>query len=131
MIHLKPDGIHTVAMLTSLERFREMKTMYVELLSAREVLDMPGMVVYEMPNQIIVELYTEIADTPDYLFKSQKIVLGFRTEHIEELYKQMQKDGYEMLSQIQQAGECYSYFHYLSPDQQVYLISQLNKQSHH
>lgn len=131
MIILKPDGIHTVAMLTSLERFREMKTMYVELLRAREVLDMPGMVVYEMPNQIIVELYTAIADTPDYLFKNQTIVLGFRTEHIEALYQKMLDDGYQMLSPVQQAGECYSYFHYLSPDQHVYLISQLNKQQHH
>lgn len=127
---MKPEGIYSIAKLTSLDQLPEMKLMYTSLLNAREVLEMPGMVVYEMPNQIIVELYTEIADTPDYLFKSQKMVLGFRTEHIEELYKQMQQDGYNMLSQIQEAGECYSYFHYLSPDQEVYLISQLNKQHH-
>lgn len=127
---MKPDGIHTLALLTPIDKFADMKNMYTNLLNAREVFDMPGMVVYELPNQMVVELYTEIADAPSYLFKNQSVVLGFRTEHINAMFEQLENEHYTLLCPIQQAGECYEYFHFLSPDGQVYLISQLNKHAH-
>ncbi|MCC7029052.1 MAG: hypothetical protein IT257_02020 [Chitinophagaceae bacterium] len=107
-----------------------MKQMYSEMLQGRVVLEMPGLVIIEMANHFIVELYTEIAEMPTYLFKNQRMVLGYKTDDIQEAYQNLLQSNYQILCPVQQAGDCYSYFHYAAADGQIYKISELNKNKH-
>jgi len=121
---VKHIGLHSIAIQTNIAALASMKDMYTTILGAKEVMEMPGVVVLEMPNHFIVELYTEIADTPVYLFKNNKMVLGFWTDNIEAKFKQLKEEGHEILSPILQAGECYSYFHFTGPNEHVYMMKQ-------
>lgn len=66
---MKHIGLHSIAIQTNIAALASMKDMYTTILGAKEVMEMPGVVVLEMPNHFIVELYIEIADTPVYLLK--------------------------------------------------------------
>jgi hypothetical protein len=130
IIKVKPYDLHSAAILTSLDAFSGMKQLYVEMLHGRVVLEMPGITIIEMANHFIVELYTEIAEIPEYLFKDQRTVLGYHTENIQAAYDSLVQGNYPLLCPVQQAGDCYSYFHFRAADGQIYKISQLNKNKH-
>jgi len=129
-LEVKPYELHSAAILTTLDTFAGMKQMYIEMLQGRVVLEMPGVVIIEMANRFIVELYTEIAEIPAYLFENQRIVLGYQTDDIEEAYQNLLQAKYQILCPVQQAGDCYSYFHYAAADGQIYKICELNKNKH-
>lgn len=120
-------GIQSVAFKTSLEKLSDMKTMYVKFLNGKIIVEMPGSCVIELPNHSIVELYTEISDTPAYLFENNTTVIGYRTENLNLMYDLMKSENIKLLSPIQHAGECYSYFHFLNPCHQVCMINEIHK----
>ena len=68
-------GIQSVAIKTTVENLSTVKRFYIEFLGGKEIVEMPGSYVIELPDSSIIELYTEISETPDYLFSQNQVVL--------------------------------------------------------
>ena len=120
-------GIQSVAIKTTLENLSTVKRYYVEFLGGKEIVEMPGSYVIELSDKSIIELYTEISETPLYLFSQNQVVLGYRTENLQAMFEKIQATGYQILSSIQHAGNCYSYFHFIDPNNQISMMNELLK----
>jgi hypothetical protein len=120
-------GIHSVAIKTTLEKLSSLKHFYVTMLGGKEIMELPGSLIFELPNNCIIELYTEISETPAYLFEKNDTVLGFRTDDLSAQYELLKAQSYTLLSPILHAGECYSFFHFLNPNNQVCMMNELHK----
>ena len=120
-------GIQSVAIKTTVENLSTVKRFYIEFLGGKEIVEMPGSYVIELPDLSIIELYTEISETPDYLFSQNQVVLGYRTDHLQTMFEKIQTAGYPILSSIQHAGNCYSYFHFIDPNNQISMMNEVHK----
>lgn len=118
------NGINSLTLLVPLAQFDATKQLYVELMGGKEILNMPGMLVVEMSNHFIVEIYTEAFEFPSYLFEKLNSVIGFRTDQLQDMLAKLKTQHYEILSEIQYAGSCYTYFYFQDQDGQVYKMYQ-------
>ena len=125
MQHMFTTELKSLSLLTSADQLPMYLKLYVTILGGKEIIAYPGLHIIEMNHQSIVELYVEGTDYPDYLFKQSKQVIGFRTQQLEKVYEAVKETGFTILSAIQQAGDCYSYFHMASPEGEVISIHQL------
>lgn len=116
-----------MAIKTTLEKLLSLKHFYEILLGGKQIMELPGSLIIELPNHCIIELYTEISETPAYLFEQNDIVLGFRTDDLNQQFELLKKANYTLLSPILHAGECYSFFHFLNPNNQVCMMNELHK----
>ena len=117
--------LKSLSILTSATQLPMYLKLYVTILGGKQIIEYTGMHIIEMGHQSIVEIYVEGTDYPEYLFQQSKQVLGFRTQQLETVYEAVKAAGFTLLSTIQRAGECYSYFHMTTPAGDVISIHQL------
>ena len=120
-------GLSSIALKTSSDGFIGMCTYYTNVIGGKEVWKMPGVSVFELPGNVLLEIYNDASDHPSYLFDKANIVMGFRTEDINKTFSELSNKNYTLLSPIQHAGNCYSYFHTCDPNGSVIIINQLHK----
>lgn len=118
------NGINSLTLLVPLAQFDATRQLYTELMGGKEILNMPGMLVVEMNNHFIVEIYTDAFDYPSYLFKEHKSVIGFKTDQLHEMLEKLTAEHFQILSDIQHAGNCYTYFYFQDQHGQVYKMYQ-------
>lgn len=116
--------LHHILIKAGIHELPQIKHMYIHTLQGIEKFSWPGITVIELPNKQIIEIYTDVADIPNYLFANQSIVLGFTTPSIEQTYEACISMGCTVLSDIQEAGKCYRYFHYRL-HQVVYMMCEI------
>lgn len=122
--------IKSLSILTSAANLPMYLNLYVNVLGGKEIMEYPGMHIIELGHHSIIELYVEGTEYPSYLFEHARQVPGFRTQNLKAVYELLSSEGFSLLSPIQQAGDCYAYFHVASPHGEVISIHQLLNTQH-
>jgi hypothetical protein len=117
--------IKSLSILTSAANLSSYLDLYIHVLGGKEIMEYPGMHIIEFGHQSIIELYVEGTEYPGYLFENSRQVPGFRTENLKAVYEALAANGFTLLSPLQQAGDCYAYFHAAAPHGEVISLHQL------
>ena len=116
-------GITWHAITLEEEAFTQMKSLVTEQFGLSPMMELPGVAVFAMPNDTLLELYTPQA-VPPYGY-NDAIAFGYRVSDIEAASKALEEAGCELLGQITRVEELkYAYRHFRAKDGRVYGLNE-------
>ena len=117
------EGITWHAVTLDPAKFAQVKQLYVQTFGLTPAMEMDGVVVFQMPNGSILELYTP-QSVPPFGY-NDALAFGFRVDNIEQASTEIEAAGGELLGEINRVPELgYAYRHFRGPDGQVYGLNE-------
>ena len=117
------EGITWHAVTLEPRKFAQVKQLYVQTFGLTPAMEMDGVVVFQMPNGTILELYTP-QSVPPFGY-NDALAFGFRVDNIEQASTEIEAAGGELLGEINRVPELgYAYRHFRGPDGQVYGLNE-------
>ena len=117
------EGITWHAVTLDPAKFAQVKQLYVQTFGLSPAMEMDGVVVFQMPNDSILELYTP-QSVPPFGYNGA-LAFGFRVDHIDQASREIEAAGGELLGDINRVPELgYAYRHFRGPDGQVYGLNE-------
>ena len=118
------EGITWHAIVLEPEPFAATKALMTETFGLAPAMDTEGVVVFNMPNGTLLELYAPQA-VPDYGYNDGGVAIGFRVDDIEAASAAVEGAGCELLGQITRLEDFgYAYRHFRGPDGRVYGLNE-------
>lgn len=93
-------GIKTILIKTSHERDLSLHVVLENMLMAKKILVEPGLAVYQLPDNITIELYSTGACYPSYLFAHGDMVIGYRVADLKLAVDQLLEQGQKLLGDV-------------------------------
>ena len=120
---MKVDGITWHAVTLDENAFAASKQLYIETFGLTPMMEMDGVVVFQMPNGSLLELYLPTT-VPPYGY-NDSLSFGFRVDDIERASAEIAAAGGELLGEITRVPEMgYAYRHFRGPDGRVYGLNE-------
>ena len=120
---MKVEGITWHAVTLDPAKFAQVKQLYVQTFGLTPAMEMDGVVVFQMPNGSILELYTP-QSVPPFGY-NDALAFGFRVDDIDQASSEIEAAGGELLGEINRVPELgYAYRHFRGPDGQVYGLNE-------
>jgi len=120
---MKVDGITWHAVTLDESAFAASKQLYIETFGLTPMMEMEGVVVFQMPNGSLLELYLPTT-VPPYGY-NDSLSFGFRVEDIEQASAEIEAAGGELLGEITRVPDMgYAYRHFRGPDGRVYGLNE-------
>ena len=120
---MKVQGITWHAVTLDESAFAASKKLYTETFGLTPMMEMEGVVVFQMENGSLLELYLPTT-VPPYGYNNS-LAFGFRVEDIELASAEIEAAGGELLGRITRVEEMrYAYRHFRGPDGRVYGLNE-------
>jgi hypothetical protein len=103
------SGIRSIAMKVCSEELENKKRLVLDVLGGKEVYAEPGLVVLQLQDGSLIELYGPGSSHPDFLFEKNDLVLSFLVGDMEQALANMVAAGVEVISGVQRLGACTAY----------------------
>ncbi len=120
---MKVEGITWHAVTLDESAFAASKKLYIETFGLTPMMEMEGVVVFQMQNGSLLELYLPTT-VPPYGY-NDSLAFGFRVEDIELASAEIEAAGGELHGQITRVEEMgYAYRHFRGPDGRIYGLNE-------
>ena len=120
---MKVDGITWHAVTLDESAFAASKQLYMKTFGLTPIMEMDGVVVFQMPNGSLLELYLPTT-VPPYGY-NDSLAFGCRVDEIEQASAEIEAAGGELLGEITRVPDKgYAYRHFRGPDDRVYGLNE-------
>lgn len=103
-----------------------LETLAVDILGAKKILKDPGLTVYQLPDNTLLEIYGNGSFLPQKIFDKGNVVLSLQVKDIDISIKKMLSAGARTMDGIIRTCETYAYCHLMLGDGQIVGLHQVD-----
>ena len=119
------EGITWQGLTLEPEQFAATKKLCREVFALTPMIEQDGWTLFPMPNGTVLDLFEHDSEMIPTYGLNDGIVFGFRVDHIETAFAELEAAGREMLCEIHRIPEMnYAYCHFRGPDGRVYGLNE-------
>jgi len=100
-------------------QYQAWKKLGTKTLGLKLLMEWPDIMMFDLPDGSIFEVYGPKAKHPAYFFDRNEVVIGFRVDDIERASAELESTGCELLGKIVEF-KGYKYRHFRGPDGRTY-----------